>query len=285
MASFALLASATTASKTTPPIPQALDPAKLTPFIDALPLPPVARSIGTRPSPTNPSRRVPFYRVAMREFQSKLHRDLPPTRLWGYGGAFPGPTFETRSGDELLVEWANQLPHKHFLPIDFTLHGAEPSNPEVRTVVHVHGAKTTPASDGYPEGWYPTGSSAIYSYPNDQNAAALWYHDHAMGINRLNIYAGLMGLFIVRDHFEDQLNLPGGKYEIPLVICDRMLDTHGQLYYPVSPDPRSPWLADFFGNIMLVNGKVLPYLQVEPRKYRFRILNGSNSRLLPFATG
>lgn len=279
MASFALLASATTASKTTPPIPQALDPAKLTPFIDALPLPPVARSIGTRPSPTNPSRRVPFYRVAMREFQSKLHRDLPPTRLWGYGGAFPGPTFETRSGDELLVEWANQLPHKHFLPIDFTLHGAEPSNPEVRTVVHVHGAKTTPASDGYPEGWYPTGSSAIYSYPNDQNAAALWYHDHAMGINRLNIYAGLMGLFIVRDHFEDQLNLPGGKYEIPLVICDRMLDTHGQLYYPVSPDPRSPWLADFFGNIMLVNGKVLPYLQVEPRKYRFRILNGSNSRL------
>src|ERR1700728_3513470 len=103
MASFALLAGAATASKTTPQVPEALGPAKAARFPVAVPLPPLARSGGTRPSPTNPSRRVPFYRVEMREFHRKLHHDLPPTRLWGYGGAFPGPTFETRSGDELLV--------------------------------------------------------------------------------------------------------------------------------------------------------------------------------------
>jgi spore coat protein A, manganese oxidase len=279
LSSLAMLATAATASKVTPPPPQAMNPGRLAPFADPLPLLSVARSAGLRPSPANPSRRVPFYRIEMREFFGKLHRDLPPTRLWGYDGAFPGPTLETRSGDELLVEWVNRLPHHHFLPIDYTLHGAEPSNPDVRAVVHLHGGKTPPASDGYPEDWYPPGASATYSYPNDQDAAQLWYHDHAMGINRLNIYAGLLGLYFVRDRFEDELALPRGKYEIPLVICDRMLDTHGQLFYPVSNNPHSPWLADFFGNIMLVNGKVLPYLQVEPRKYRFRILNGSNSRL------
>ena len=188
-------------------------------------------------------------------------------------------TFETRGGGALMVEWANRLPEHHFLPIDYTIHGAGRDLPEVRTVVHLHGGKTPPASDGYPEDWYPPGKSGVTFYPNDQEAAALWYHDHAMGINRLNIYAGLMGLFIVRDAFEDGLNLPRGRYEIPLVICDRMLDTKGQLYYPVSSNPKSPWLADFFGNLMMVNGMITPYLEVEPRKYRFRVLNASNARL------
>ena len=215
----------------------------------------------------------------MREFFGKLHRDLPRTRQWGYAGVAPGPTFDTRAGEELLVEWVNRLPNLHFLPIDHTLHGAEPRNPEVRAVVHLHGGKAPPASDGYPEDWYPPGHSATYFYPNNQEAAALWYHDHAMGINRLNIYAGLLGLFIVRDHFEDALNLPRGRYEIPLVIYDRLLDTQGQLFYPVSNNPQAPWVHDLFGDIMMVNGRVLPYLEVEPRKYRFRLLNGSNSRL------
>lgn len=258
---------------------QALDPTRLEPFADPLPLLTTARASGRRPSPADPSRKIPFYQIEMREFASRLHRDLPPTRQWGYGGTVPGPTIETVSGDELLVEWINRLPHHHFLPIDRTLHGAESGHPEVRAVVHLHGGKTPPGSDGYPEDWYPPGKSASYLYPNAQEAATLWYHDHAMGINRLNIYAGLLGLFIVRDRFENSLNLPHGPYEIPLVVCDRMLDTHSQLLYPVSSDPRSPWVADFFGNIMMVNGKILPYLEVEPRKYRFRILNGSNARL------
>src|SRR5262249_42157742 len=87
--------------------PPAPAPTNLAPFADPLPLPPVARSTGLRPGPERPSRKIAFYRIQMREFFSKLHRDLPPTRQWGYAGTVPGPTFETRSGDELLVEWVN----------------------------------------------------------------------------------------------------------------------------------------------------------------------------------
>jgi spore coat protein A len=106
----------------------------------------------------------------------------------------------------------------------------------------------------------------------------LWYHDHAMGINRLNIYAGLAGGYIIRDGKEDALNLPKGKFEIPLVLCDRFLLRDGSLDYPVSGEPESPWVPEVFGNVMTVNGKVTPFLDVEARKYRFRILNASNGR-------
>lgn len=99
----------------------------------------------------------------------------------------------------------------------------------MRTVVHLHGAKVPPHSDGYPENWYTAGHSAMYRYPNEQDATMLWYHDHAMGVNRLNIMAGLFGLYIVRDAEEEALDLPRGKYEVPLVLCDRMLTPDGQL--------------------------------------------------------
>ena len=261
-----------------PPTPKLVNPNQLAPFVDPLPIPAVARSSGTRPDPTNPSRQLPFYRLPIRQTEAKLHRDLQPTRLWTYGPSMPGPTFETRSGDGLLVEWANELPTKHFLPIDHNLMGAEANQPPVRTVVHLHGAKTPPHSDGYPEDWFTPGKSVVYHYPNEQEASMLFYHDHAMGINRLNIYAGMTGLFLIRDQAEDALNLPKGKYEIPLVICDRMLTADSQLFYPVSIRPEAPWIPEFFGESILVNGKLFPYLEVEPRKYRFRILNGSNAR-------
>ena len=169
----------------------ALNPDTLAKFVDALPIPPIARSLETRPAPDGTHEQVPYYRVSMREFERQVHRDLPATRLWGYDTSFPGPTFETRSGRGLLIEWRNDLPRTHFLPIDHHLHGAERSNPEVRAVVHVHGAKVPAHSDGYPEDWYEPGKSALYHIPNQQDAAMLWYHDHAMGINRLNIFAGL----------------------------------------------------------------------------------------------
>jgi spore coat protein A, manganese oxidase len=258
-------------------VPPMLDPNTLTPFVDPLPIPGVARSTGTKPVPGEASLHVPYYRLAMREFQSKLHRDLKPTRQWGFGASSPGPTFETRSGQGLLVEWANELPRTHFLPIDHGIHGAEADNPDVRAVVHLHGGKVPPESDGYPESWYPSGKSATYFYPNRQDAAMLWYHDHTLGINRLNIYAGMMGAFIIRDPVEDALDLPRGPYEIPLVIYDRLLDQQGQLYYPTAKNPRGPWISEFAGNAFLVNGKLFPFLDVEPRKYRFRVLNGSNS--------
>jgi spore coat protein A len=250
----------------------------LTPFVDALPLPPIARSVGTRANPERRNEQIPFYKIAMRELHMKVHRDLPPTRVWGFNDSSPGPIFETRSNEALLVEWANELPLKHFLPIDYTLHGAEKTLPEVRSVIHLHGGRTPPDSDGYPEDWYVPGKSAINFYPNRQDATTLFYHDHAMGINRLNIYAGLQGMFLIRDAVEDALNLPSGKYEVPLILCDRFLRKDGQLEYPVSAIPGKPWVPEVFGNIVLVNGKAMPYLNVEPRKYRFRILNGSNAR-------
>lgn len=260
-----------------------LDPNALTPFVDALPIPEVIQPNGLKLSPDAPKLKIPYYRLAMREFQSKVHRDMKPTRLWGFGSSSPGPTFETRSGNGVMVEWANELPSGHFLPIDHNLHGAESDKPDVRTVIHLHGAKVPPESDGYPENWYVPGKSATYYYPNQQNATLLWYHDHTLGINRLNVYAGLVGLFVIRDPVEEALNLPKGKYEVPLVMYDRMFDLEGQLYYPVSQYAQRPWVPEFFGNAILVNGKLLPYLDVEPRKYRFRLLNAANARFLHLA--
>ena len=256
----------------------ALDPNSLAKFVDPLPIPPLARSLTTQPSPTNPKIKAPFYRVAMQPFDTCVHRDLKPTRMWGFGGTFPGPTFHVASGQEVLVEWANELPAQHFLPIDQTLDGAGQNQPEVRAVAHLHGAKVPAESDGYPESWLVPGKSALYHYPNQQDATMLWYHDHAMGINRLNIFAGLAGAYILRDKVEDALHLPSEKYEIPLVICDRMFDKDGQLYYPVSDKPNHPWIPEFFGDAHLINGKLFPFLEVEPRKYRFRILNAANGR-------
>jgi spore coat protein A len=265
------------------PVRPALNPTSLARYVDPMPILPIAHPIGTRPHPNDPSTRVPFYRIQMRESFTQLHRDLKPARQWGFDGVVPGPTFMTKSGEPYLVEWANALPDKHFLPLDHNLHGAEKGLPESRTVVHLHGAKVPPESDGYPENWYPPGRSATAFYPNAQDAAMLWYHDHAMGINRLNIFAGLAGAAIIHDEVEAALNLPSGKFEIPLVIWDRMFDPDGQLYYPVSANADAPWIPEFFGDVMMVNGKAWPYLEVEPRKYRLRILNAANARFFRFS--
>ena len=255
-----------------------LDPNSLARFADPLPLPVIAQPQGDRAVPGKPSERLPFYRVPMSAIVGKLHRDLPATRLWSYGGSVPGVMFETQSDQGLLVEWVNELPPKHLFPIDFSLHGAERGKPEVRSVVHLHGAKAPPESDGYPEDWYAPGQSRTYYYPNQQEPALLWYHDHAMGITRLNTYAGLLGLHVIRNQAERELQLPNGKYEVPIVLFDRHLGLDGQLNYPASADPEHPWMPEVLGEVPLVNGKIFPYLEVEPRKYRFRVLNASNGR-------
>src|SRR5262249_19725192 len=153
----------------------------LTPYVDLLPVPPVIKSATTE--------------IQMREFRHKAHRDLPPTSMWGYNGMWPGPTIEVRRGQALSVKWTNNLPTKHFLPIDHTIHGADESFPEARTIVHVHGAQVLPEHDGYPEAWStsdgkagPTFSANASHYPNEQPATMLWYHDHALGITRINVY-------------------------------------------------------------------------------------------------
>jgi spore coat protein A, manganese oxidase len=251
-------------------------PVSLASYVTPLSVPPV---ISPRPGAAPVSiRLVPF--------AHKAHRDLPATTMWGYNGMWPGPTLEVFKGQPLSVKWSNRLPVKHFLPLDYTIHGAGQDVPEVRTVTHVHGARVMPDSDGYPDAWATSdgrnGSVRAADpchYPNDQSAATLWYHDHALGITRLNVYAGLAGFYLIRDPEENNLDLPTGPYEIPLMIQDRSFAANGELLYPPESNGTHPaWMQEFFGNVICVNGKAAPFLEVEPRKYRFRIVNASNSR-------
>ena len=265
------------------PAAHPLDASKLQPFVDPLPIPAVLHSEGERASPLDSSIKIPYYRVSMRQAETKLHRDLKAARFWGFNSTFPGPTIETRSGQGILVEWANDLPTSHLFPIDHNLEGAELDKPTVRAVVHLHGGRVPPESDGYPENWFVAGKSSLCFYPNNQDATTLWYHDHAMGINRLNMYAGLFGLYVIRDSAEEALTLPANRFEIPLVLCDRLLDQEGQLIYPVSPDPKRPWVPEVFGDALLANGKISPYCEVEPCLYRLRILNAANGRFFHLA--
>lgn len=232
-----------------------------------------------------------YLEIRMEEFRQKLHRDLRPTTLWGYNRQFPGPTIDTDQGNQIHIKWINNLPDKHLLPVDKSIHHLA-HQPEVRTVTHLHGSVTTPESDGYPEAWFTkdfkeVGSAfqqQVYHYPNKQRATTLWYHDHAMGITRLNVYAGLAGMYIIRGTQEREMNIPNGPYEIPLIIMDRTINEDGSLYYPAQPNnpttntPNPSILPAFIGDKILVNGKIWPYFEVEPRKYRFRILNASNTR-------
>jgi spore coat protein A len=253
--------------------------AGLTPFVDTLPIPPVLR-----PSPNGVTH------IRMMPAQQKVHRDLPPTPIWGFNGIWPGPTLEMRRGVPVKIKYHNDaLPLTHPLPVDFTIHGAEPNVPQVRNVVHLHGARILPESDGFPEAWIsPNGvtgpvlyTSDPFVYPNDQQATMLWYHDHTLGITRLNMIMGLSGMYFIRDAVEDSLNIPKGQFEIPLMIQDRLFNPDGSLLYPVAVGgTHDYWIPEFFGDTMCVNGKAWPVLQVEPRRYRFRIVNSCNARFL-----
>ena len=145
--------------------------AALEKWVDPLPIPPVLKAKGQRPHPDDAKEKAAYYRIAMRPLGCKVHRDMKPTAMWGYLGSFPGPTLEARSGEGVFVEWANELPTRHFLPIDYTVHGADREKPEVRVVSHLHGGKVPTQSDGYQEDWYVPGKSATYFYPNRQDAA------------------------------------------------------------------------------------------------------------------
>src|SRR5277367_6453187 len=256
--------------------PEYRTPALLERYLDPLPIP-------KRLQPQTTRKDTIQYRVRMLEFKQQLHSQLAPTTLWGYEGQYPGPTLEALRGKPIEVQWENHLPSRHIFEIDPHIHGAMPPTPEVRTVPHLHGSRTRSASDGLPEKWFVPGSSARYYYPNSQPAATLWYHDHAVGITRLNVYGGLSGFFLLRDDQERSMHLPSGDYEIPLLLQDRTLDDQGQLVYsPTHEDglklPSGVWGPEFFGNLPVVNGAIYPYLEVEPRIYRLRVLNGANSR-------
>ena len=254
-------------------------PVSLTPFVDPLPIPAVAvPTSGTAGFTAS-------YDIAITEFQQQLHRDLPPTVVWGYAGSYPGPTIEARSNHRVTVTWRNdlrdlatgQLRTSHYLPVDLCMHGPNMAGNTPRTVVHLHGGHVEAAYDGYPEHTMLPGGSQVYLYDNRQLPGTLWCHDHALGITRLNVYMGLAGFYLVRDDFEDGLGLPSGEFEIEMAIQDRSFNPDGSLKYPAQ------WQEHFFGDSMLVNGKVWPFLNVKKGKYRFRLLNGCNSRTLSLA--
>jgi spore coat protein A len=262
-----------------------MDASKLESFVDALQPPELLRPDGYRSSALHGAVDAPYYRVRMKEISCKMHRDLPPSRMWSYGTGSAPVLFEARSGKGVLIDWWNELPVKHFLSLDAPMQSMEAA-PETRTVAHMHGARVPSISDGYPEDWFGPGKSKLCFYPNQQDATALWVHDHAMGVSRMNVFGGLMGWYLLRDDAEDKLGLPSGKYELPLLIYDRSFDPHGQLYYPNPPD-EGAWSQEYLGDAMVVNGKVQPYCEVEPRKYRLRIANTANSRFfsLSFSNG
>ena len=263
------------------------DPTTIPKFIDPLPIPAIARSVYN----CNCSKDwEEFYKIVMEEALHRFHSCFPLTAIWGYNGTYPGPTLEVNKDVAVLVKWVNNLPDRHLLPVDHTLHGTI-DTPDVRSVVHLHGANVEADSDGHPEAWFtrnyetvgPKFTREVYEYTNHQTGATMWYHDHSIGTTRLNVYMGLAGFYLIRDSLEERLNLPSRPYEIPIMIQDKTFNEDGSLFYPdnatppvSNPVPSTP--SFFFGNTIAVNGKLWPYLEVEPRKYRFRILNASNVR-------
>jgi spore coat protein A len=252
----------------------AVCPLVLEPFVDPLPIPalavPTAGTIGGAAS----------YQIAVTEFKQKLHRDLPATTVWGYGGTYPGPTIVASTGNPVSVTWINDLRDstnalraEHYLPVDACVHGPDMEGPTARIVSHLHGGHVPPESDGYPTQTSLPGQRQTFRYPNNQLPGTLWYHDHALGITRLNVIMGMAGFYLLTDPFEASLGLPSGPNEVGLAFQDRTFHPDGSLSYPAL------WQDHWFGDKGVVNGKVWPYLNVDRGKYRFRMLNGSTSRV------
>ncbi|MDF9745285.1 multicopper oxidase family protein [Natrinema salsiterrestre] len=229
-----------------------------------------------------------YHEIEVKETTHSFHPDLEDTTIWGFGGQFPGPLLAGDRNEELAIEFDNsQLPDEHLFEIDDRIEGTTSENyvdydgpvPDVRTVTHFHGLNTATESDGQADMWTsPDGVTGprfqrdVQEMPNRQSRMSTVYHDHARGISRLNNYAGLVGPYIIRSQREEQLDLPEDEYDIPLVLADRSFEDDGSLHYP------EKFVANFAGDTATVNGKAWPYLEVEPRKYRFRIANVSNGR-------
>ncbi|NDI33269.1 multicopper oxidase domain-containing protein [Chengkuizengella sediminis] len=295
-----------------------LDPKLIPKYVNQLVVPPVFKPFVVRDPSTGEvlSHNYTIFTTGFK--QQLLPPDFPETLVWGYEGiiedgscfsATPGPTFEAVKEIPVNVQWVNNLTDPHFLPVDPTLHWANPNNmptPEppfqsfppgyplaqcpVPVSTHLHGGEVRSDSDGGPESWFTAGeektgpnfTQSRFTYPNQQEPSTLWYHDHTLGITRLNVVAGLSGFYLLRDPNNDiEPLLPSGPFEIPIVIQDRSFNEDGSLLFPnigVNPEVHPYWVNDFLGNSIMVNGKVWPNLDVERRQYRIRFLNGSNSR-------
>jgi spore coat protein A len=270
-----------------PPLPK---------FMEPLPLP-GAGIVVAAPSGSN------RYSFTQREITRQLHPYLPPTPLWAYddgsglggqAGSF-GMAVVAQSGTPLTVSFTHALPatYPDWIPVDTRL---TPLGNQVRLMTHLHGGFVAGSSDGNPavtpNGFGPGQTQTVF-YTNQlpqMPASLLWFHDHGLGATRLNVFAGLAAGYIVRDQYDtgaepNPIGIPGGAYEIPLVIQDRSFNRDGTFLYPTSDIEGATWIGEYFGDTMLVNGKVWPFLRVEPRIYRLRILNGCNARILSLDIG
>ncbi len=228
----------------------------------------------------------------------------------------PGATFEAVRNTPIRVTWRNGLTGDHMFAVDPTLHWANPNgmmhptapfNPfppgyaqaqsNVPIVSHLHGGEVQSTSDGHPEAWWTNSGlqgpayntvsnagadAAVFYYPNAQPPTTLWYHDHALGVTRTNVLSGLAGFYLLRED-GDQVEalLPQGKYEMPLVIQDRMFNADGTFHFPtagINPNDHPYWLPEYFGDTIMVNGLIWPNMNVDQGQYRLRLLDGSNAR-------
>ncbi|XP_031489701.1 multicopper oxidase LPR1 homolog 1-like [Nymphaea colorata] len=234
--------------------------------------------------------------IGMFEKKWKFHRDLPATTVFAFGtssttATVPGPTILSLQNVPTYVTWENHLPSNHILPWDPTILTAVPKTGGVATVVHLHGGIDEPQSDGNPFAWFtadfnqtgPAWTTPTYTYLNDiQPPGNIFYHDHALGLTRLNILAGLFGGYLVSDPAtEGCLNLPSSSFDRLILIFDRSFNKDGSLYMNytgVNPPVHPQWQPEYFGDAIIVNGKAWPFMNVQVRKYRFRIVNVANAR-------
>lgn len=261
-----------------------------TAFMDALPIAPIATP-STAPLPQLSPSRIPpavvnaYYELDTREGLHKFHSQLPPTSIWGYNGITPGPTIMSQANTTTVIRFNNNLPAHDPVGIGLPI-----------TAVHRHGGFQAPEDDGYPFDFVNTGFHRDYVFLHPAIESLHWYHDHSIDITAENVYRGLAGFYLNFDEVDsiageldlnpNALRLPGRmvtdggvttrKYDVALAFQDRTFDSNGQLVY----DSFSH--NGFIGDKFVVNGAIQPFYNVEPRKYRFRFLNGSNARQYEF---
>ncbi|ETA07255.1 copper oxidase [Gordonia alkanivorans CGMCC 6845] len=260
-----------------PPIkrPTIFHSPEMAPYVDDLPVPGTITS-----SPSQP------IEIVARTTSSRFHRDQPKVPTMAYNDeSYLGPTIEAHVGEQTTVHYRSEL-GKHILAadLDTSLHGvSERYRDEPVTSMHLHGGVTPPQFDGNPERlMLPHHGTALFEFPNRQEAGHLWYHDHAMAITRANVYAGLAGMYFLRDDHDmgtpqNPLGLPAGEYEIPLILQEKIFRADGHQSLRSTPVvPQGMWEGGAVGDRGLVNGKVWPKMTVARGLYRFRLINAAS---------
>jgi FtsP/CotA-like multicopper oxidase with cupredoxin domain len=247
-----------------------------------------------------------YYQLDVQEISWRFHTDLPPTTMWAYGpldpatrtstSSIPGPMIQAKYGEPIVIRINNKLPANH---VGF-------GSPE--TATHLHNMHSPAESDGFPGDFVTPSNYRDQAYPMcsagyDQYRAVdpvkypdgdprevlntLWYHDHRFNFTSHNVYKGLFGFFNAFDSIDcndetgalfpaTSLRLPSGKYDVMLGFQDPQFDNSGNIFFNVFDTDGH------LGDKIACNGKIQPFMNVEARKYRFRLLDGGPSRFYQF---